>query len=71
MDHEKSQIGPPVSSGDDSVSPADAAISERRLRNKIDLHIIPLVALLYLFCFIDRANIGNFLSPAPFLPPSL
>lgn len=26
---------------------------------KIDLYIIPTVALLYLFCFIDRANIGN------------
>lgn len=25
---------------------------------KIDLCIVPTVALLYLFCFIDRANIG-------------
>ncbi|KAH7025018.1 major facilitator superfamily transporter [Microdochium trichocladiopsis] len=33
--------------------------AERRLRNKIDLMIVPTVALLYLFCFIDRANIGN------------
>uniref|UniRef100_A0A8H7KA07 Major facilitator superfamily (MFS) profile domain-containing protein n=1 Tax=Bionectria ochroleuca TaxID=29856 RepID=A0A8H7KA07_BIOOC len=33
--------------------------TERRLRNKIDLYIVPIVALLYLFCFIDRANIGN------------
>ncbi|KIW01985.1 hypothetical protein, variant [Verruconis gallopava] len=33
--------------------------AERRLRNKIDLMIIPTVSLLYLFCFIDRANIGN------------
>ncbi|KAB8233211.1 putative MFS transporter [Aspergillus alliaceus] len=33
--------------------------AERRLRLKIDLYIIPTVALLYLFCFIDRANIGN------------
>lgn len=32
---------------------------ERRLRTKIDLYIVPTVALLYLFCFIDRANIGN------------
>lgn len=29
------------------------------MRWKIDLYIIPTVALLYLFCFIDRANIGN------------
>ncbi|KAJ4364516.1 hypothetical protein N0V83_009111 [Neocucurbitaria cava] len=32
---------------------------EARVRLKIDLYIIPTVALLYLFCFIDRANIGN------------
>jgi len=33
--------------------------AERRLRLKIDLMVVPTVALLYLFCFIDRANIGN------------
>ena len=33
--------------------------AEARLRLKIDLYIIPTVALLYLFCFIDRANVGN------------
>ncbi|KAF1930191.1 putative MFS transporter [Didymella exigua CBS 183.55] len=33
--------------------------AEAKLRWKIDLYIIPTVALLYLFCFIDRANIGN------------
>ncbi|KAK5654699.1 hypothetical protein OQA88_7023 [Cercophora sp. LCS_1] len=32
---------------------------EARLRLKIDLMIVPTVSLLYLFCFIDRANIGN------------
>jgi fucose permease len=26
---------------------------------KIDLYVVPTVAMLYLFCFIDRANIGN------------
>jgi sugar phosphate permease len=35
------------------------AIEEARLRRKIDRHVVPAVALLYLFCFIDRANIGN------------
>ncbi|KAJ9142506.1 MFS general substrate transporter [Pleurostoma richardsiae] len=33
--------------------------AERRLRTKIDLYIVPTVSLLYLFCFIDRANVGN------------
>lgn len=35
------------------------AKAEARLRRKIDVHIIPIVAVMYLFCFIDRANIGN------------
>ena len=35
------------------------AAAEARLRMKIDMFIIPTIALLYLFCFIDRANIGN------------
>lgn len=34
------------------------AAAERRLRLKIDLFIVPTVSLLYLFCFIDRANLG-------------
>lgn len=34
-------------------------VAERRLRWKIDLYIVPTVSLLYLFCFIDRANIGK------------
>jgi hypothetical protein len=33
--------------------------AEARLRLKIDLYVVPTVALLYLFCFIDRANIGR------------
>jgi hypothetical protein len=32
---------------------------ESRLRTKIDLYIIPTVSLIYLFCFIDRANVGK------------
>jgi hypothetical protein len=34
------------------------AQAEARLRRKIDFFIVPTVSLLYLFCFIDRANIG-------------
>lgn len=33
--------------------------AEKKLRLKIDLMVVPTVSLLYLFCFIDRANIGN------------
>ncbi|KAJ5787830.1 Major facilitator superfamily domain general substrate transporter [Penicillium paradoxum] len=32
---------------------------ERSLIRKIDLHILPLVVLVYLFSFLDRVNIGN------------
>ncbi|GAA6005626.1 uncharacterized protein JCM10292_006718 [Rhodotorula paludigena] len=32
---------------------------ETALRRKIDLRIMPIISLIYLFCFIDRANIGN------------
>ena len=31
---------------------------EKAITRKIDLHLVPLVTLLYLLCFIDRANIG-------------
>lgn len=37
---------------------------EAKLRRKIDYCIVPTVALLYLFCFIDRANIGSASSPS-------
>ncbi|KAH8889423.1 MFS general substrate transporter [Thozetella sp. PMI_491] len=33
--------------------------AEARLRLKIDFAVVPLAALLFLFAFIDRANIGN------------
>ncbi|KAH8665337.1 putative MFS transporter [Ilyonectria robusta] len=33
--------------------------AESRLRTKIDWMIMPTVVLIYLFCFIDKANIGN------------
>jgi hypothetical protein len=39
--------------------------AEAKLRLKIDFMIVPTVSLLYLFCFIDRANIGEC---APYLP---
>ena len=41
------------------VEPAFDAKAEAALRRKIDWMIVPTVALLYMFCFIDRANIGR------------
>ena len=34
--------------------------AEKRLLRKIDLYILPTASLLYLFCFIDRANVGTY-----------
>ncbi|PKS12288.1 hypothetical protein jhhlp_001588 [Lomentospora prolificans] len=32
---------------------------ETRVRHKIDWNTVPLVTVLYMFCFLDRINIGN------------
>jgi len=53
----------PTSSDDNTIS-APAALTwdeaeEQRIRRKLDWHIVPLVTLLYLLCFLDRANVGN------------
>jgi MFS family permease len=35
------------------------SLAEAKLRRKIDCFVVPTVVVIYLFCFIDRANIGN------------
>ncbi|KAL3421922.1 major facilitator superfamily protein [Phlyctema vagabunda] len=32
---------------------------EKRIRRRMDMRIVPTVFVLYLLCFIDRANVGN------------
>ncbi|KAL2843345.1 major facilitator superfamily domain-containing protein [Aspergillus pseudoustus] len=34
-------------------------IDEAKVLRKMDLHLIPILSLLYLLCFLDRGNIGN------------
>ncbi|KAG5746220.1 hypothetical protein H9Q70_011096 [Fusarium xylarioides] len=41
-----------------SALPIDEAL-ESKLRWKMDLRILPTATIIYLLCFIDRANIGN------------
>ncbi|UPX09665.1 uncharacterized protein EKO05_0000349 [Ascochyta rabiei] len=36
-----------------------AHLDEKKILRKMDLHLIPMLALLYLLSFLDRANIGN------------
>ncbi|TQS37032.1 hypothetical protein Golomagni_02506 [Golovinomyces magnicellulatus] len=40
------------------ATPFDSLATKRLLR-KLDLHLIPFLALLYLLCFLDRTNVGN------------
>lgn len=41
-----------------SLEPIDRA-AESRLIRKCDLHVVPIIALLFSFAFIDRINMGN------------
>ena len=36
-----------------------SGIDERRLMRKIDWHVVPWLAVLYLLNFLDRGSIGN------------
>lgn len=39
-------------------------VAERKLVRKLDLHIVPIVMLLYLFSFLDRQVFWNLWDPA-------
>ena len=41
-----------------NLDPIDIA-AEKKLLWKCDLHVLPMISLLYLLAFIDRINIGN------------
>ena len=34
-------------------------VDSKKVLRKMDLHIIPILTILYLLCFLDRGNIGN------------
>ncbi|KAI5456051.1 major facilitator superfamily domain-containing protein [Mariannaea sp. PMI_226] len=57
---------PTVQHDDGNLPPEVAALFQefsgakyRKLMRKMDLHIIPIIAVLYLFAYLDRGNIGN------------
>ncbi|OQE17885.1 hypothetical protein PENSTE_c019G07977 [Penicillium steckii] len=54
-------VGPPMGYDDERSNevPILEEKMERTLVRKIDLNILPVVVLLYLFSFLDRVNIGN------------
>ena len=43
----------------DGASNEFAHVNPKKVLTKLDLHLIPVVTLLYLLSFVDRANIGN------------
>jgi sugar phosphate permease len=48
--------------GGDSSLPPPPTLSleeERRLYRKLDIRLMPILSLMYLFSFLDRGNIGN------------
>lgn len=47
-------IRPPEYSGVDT-----SGVDPKKVLLKMDLHLIPMLALLYLLSFLDRGNIGN------------
>ena len=51
-----SAVSPSTSS---SLQPPFDRAAERRLLRKLDLRVLPVLWVLYLVNFIDRANIGN------------
>lgn len=56
---ETASNGAILSASRDANRPRFDPKAEAKLRMKLDLFLVPTVSLLYLFCFIDRANIGK------------
>ncbi|KII93819.1 hypothetical protein PLICRDRAFT_101571 [Plicaturopsis crispa FD-325 SS-3] len=54
-------VSPTAGLGDNAYRPdVDVSgVDERKLLRKIDIHVIPWLALLYLLNFLDRGSIGN------------
>jgi sugar phosphate permease len=54
VDEEKAPVTP-TTENHSNVNTAD----EDKLVRKIDLHLLPILFVLYMFAFLDRVNIGN------------
>ena len=53
MDEKKVAVDPEYTGADTS------GVDPKKVLMKMDLHLIPMLALLYLLSFLDRGNIGN------------
>ncbi|KAM3508483.1 hypothetical protein MY11210_006724 [Beauveria gryllotalpidicola] len=47
------------SDGRETRATQEEQVDEKKLVRKLDLYLIPLIMMLYLFSFLDRVNIGN------------
>lgn len=45
--------------GNDDVHSVDETAMDRRVNRKLDIALLPLLSLLYLFNGLDRGNVGN------------
>lgn len=45
--------------GDMEIAIAESKTTEARILRKLDVRLIPMLAILYLMSFLDRGNIGN------------
>lgn len=55
----KSSLSQESTSNEAIAPPKIDHVVETKLVRKLDLHIIPIIMMLYLFSFLDRVNIGN------------
>ena len=55
---ELSEPKTPTSVSEDGRPPTDLA-AEKKLVRKCDLHVLPMISILYILAFVDRINIGN------------
>lgn len=55
---ESIKCGEVVEVADENVDP-ESSINEKQVLRKMDRHLIPILAVLYLMSFLDRGNIGN------------
>ncbi|KAI1339802.1 major facilitator superfamily domain-containing protein [Xylariaceae sp. FL0016] len=54
-----SKHGPTQPTNMGSDEDTNFGIDEKKILRKLDLHLVPLIMLLYTFSFLDRVNIGN------------
>ncbi|KAL3444463.1 major facilitator superfamily domain-containing protein [Aspergillus insuetus] len=55
--HHETLTGPDLKDGEISTPPDDSL--DAKVLRKCDLHVVPILTVLFLFAFLDRINIGN------------